>query len=103
MKRHAALVPKGCDATRWRAVLSVIGADVTEAVQHRKRIGEAYDAERDIGNRIVRTHHTLPIFAALRFVHGYDTKEATQRACERFVGTADHEEQARLCRVYCDA
>lgn len=36
----------------------------------------------------------------VHFVHGYDTKEATRRACERLVGTAHHGEQERLCRVY---
>ena len=100
VKRHEGLVPNGCDSTRWRAVLNVIGADVTEAAQHRKRLGEPYDAERDIGNRIVRTHQTMVTFASLRFVHGYDTKEATRRACERFVGTVHYGEQERLCRVY---
>ena len=100
VKRHEGLVPNGCDATRWRAVLNVIGADITEAAQHRRRLGELYDAERDIGNVIVRTHQTMSAFAALRFVHGYDTKEATRRACERLVGTAHHGEQERLCRVY---
>ena len=81
--------PSAVDVTRWTRVVHVIAADAAEDKSNAWRVPTTVSSVTE----------AIVSYATLRFVHGYDTKEAARRASEKG-GGFDPKKLGRLFAAY---